>query len=234
MTQAAVSYAIRGLEEQLGVQLFQRRHRAGAADRGRRALPCRRVARPVAYPQIGRGSARAGGRRPCHAVGLHRLCLVLDDAAAAASSATTCPDIDLRIQTADRDLDLVAERHPARRARRRHRADWPDYQIAADRRRGDLSPSPAPAISRVRHCRRPSPIWLSHRLIHLEEPYREAAELGRMVPARPASAVAPPRAACVINDYVPGDPGRHGGPGHRAWLAASGRTAAGDAGCWCR
>ena len=27
MTQAAVSYAVRGLEEQLGAQLFQRRHR---------------------------------------------------------------------------------------------------------------------------------------------------------------------------------------------------------------
>ena len=27
MTQAAVSYAIRGLEEQLGAKLFQRRHR---------------------------------------------------------------------------------------------------------------------------------------------------------------------------------------------------------------
>ena len=39
MSQAAVSYAIKGLEAQLGVSLFQRRHRqVGLTDAGARAF----------------------------------------------------------------------------------------------------------------------------------------------------------------------------------------------------
>ena len=194
MTQAAVSYAIKGLETQLGVSLFQRAPPPGRADRSRRALLRRRLARPVAYPQIGRGAARA---RPAAA---H---VTLSASTAFASFwmvprlqkfRDDLPGIDLRIQTADRDLDLVAEGIPARHPRRLGRG-LAGLRPAADRAGGDLCrrrPGLCRALGHAAIARRPRQ--------RAADPSGRAVppggDLERMVPVGRASTAPAPIAAC--------------------------------------
>ena len=109
------------------------------------------------------------------------------------------PGIDLRIQTADRDLDLVAEDDPARRARRHCREDFPDYEMMplADE---EIVAVAGPSYLARAGRRRPSTDLLSHRLIHLEEPFRRAADWREWLHSA-GVASAPPR-GLVINDYA--------------------------------
>jgi DNA-binding transcriptional LysR family regulator len=108
MTQAAVSYAIRALETQLGAALFQRAHRAvQLTEAGRRfhadvtlglghirksAEDIRNRGKPASVTLAASTAFASFWMLPR----LHRL---RDD----------LPDIDLRIQTADRDLDIRTE-----------------------------------------------------------------------------------------------------------------------------
>ena len=125
MTQAAVSYAIGRLEAQLATALFLREHR-----RVRLTAAGQRF-----YADVSLGcrisSARAQGLRAV-AAGTH---VTLSASTAFAAFwmvprlqrfREDLPDIDLRIQTADRDLDLVGEGIPPRHTRRRPE-DCPHY-----------------------------------------------------------------------------------------------------------
>lgn len=108
MTQAAVSYAIRALETQLGAVLFRRAHRAvHLSDAGRRfhaevsaALEqIRRAAEEIRERGRDNIVTLAGSTAFASMWMLPRLSRFRED----------LPDIDLRIQTSDRDLDLRYE-----------------------------------------------------------------------------------------------------------------------------
>ena len=172
MTQAAVSYAINRLEAHLGTQLFLREHRrVRLSDAGERF----HVDVSIGLSHIQRSaldlrSVATGGH----------VTLACSTAFAAfwmvprmAQLRADLPHIDLRIQTADRDLHLAGEGIPLA-VRGGKPEEWPLYHSA---------PLAAEEIYPVcgagyldEHVLPVTPEdLLSHQLIHLEEPYRAAA-----------------------------------------------------------
>ena len=125
MTQAAVSYAVRGLEEQLGAKLFQRRHRqvilteAGErfhADVSLGLSHIRKSAEDLRLQATGGHVTLAASTAFGSFWMMPRLQQFRDE----------LPGVDLRIQTADRDLDIIAEGIPLG-VRGGVPRDWPDY-----------------------------------------------------------------------------------------------------------
>ncbi|RUY23852.1 LysR family transcriptional regulator, partial [Mesorhizobium sp. M7A.F.Ca.CA.004.12.1.1] len=125
MTQAAVSYAVRGLEERLGAKLFQRRHRqvllteAGErfhADVSLGLSHIRKSAEDLRLQATGGHVTLAASTAFGSFWMMPRLQQFRDE----------LPGIDLRIQTADRDLDIIAEGIPLG-VRGGAPLDWPDY-----------------------------------------------------------------------------------------------------------
>ena len=116
-----------GLEAQLGVSLFQRRHRqVGLTEAGSRFFADVTLGLSHIRKSAEELSALAGG--------MH---VTLSASTAFASFwmvprlqkfRDELPGIDLRIQTADRDLDLVAEGIPLG-IRGGSAEDWPDYDL---------------------------------------------------------------------------------------------------------
>ncbi len=126
MTQAAVSYAIGRLEAQLATTLFLREHRrVRLTEAGQRFHAD--VSLGLSHIQRSAQGLRAV------AVGTH---VTLSASTAFAAFwmvprlqrfREDLPDIDLRIQTADRDLDLVGEGIPLG-IRGGSPTDWPHYE----------------------------------------------------------------------------------------------------------
>ncbi|MCV3735409.1 LysR substrate-binding domain-containing protein (plasmid) [Rhizobium sp. TRM96647] len=198
MTQAAVSYAIRGLEDQLGVLLFHRAHRAVAlTDAGERFHT--EVSVGLARIQKSAEDIRAKGREVNVTLAastafasmwmLPRLARLRED----------LPEIDLRIQTSVRDLDLEEEPIPLG-IRGGDPAAWPRYHAAL------LAPEvinavASPAFIEAHGMPQAPEDLLRLPLIHLEEPVRQAcdwpewfASAGLRFPARSRR--------LTINDYV--------------------------------
>lgn len=198
MTQAAVSYAIHRLEEHLGTTLFLREHRrvrlsaAGARFHADVAIGLSHIHRSAQDLR----AVAAGGH----------VTLSCSTAFAAfwmvprmAQLRADLPQIDLRIQTADHDLDLLGEGIPLA-VRGGNPADWPQYEaepLAAE----EIYPvCGASYLAGRAGPKRPEDL-LEHQLIHLEEPVRSAATWrdwfasvgveGRRVPK-----------GLQINDYV--------------------------------
>ncbi|HEY6919917.1 MAG TPA: LysR substrate-binding domain-containing protein [Tabrizicola sp.] len=197
MTQAAVSYAINRLEEHLGTTLFLREHRrVRLSEAGERFHAD--VSIGLTHIQRSAQDLRAV------ATGGH-VTLSCSTAFAAfwmvprmAELRAALPHIDLRIQTADRDLDLMGEGIPLA-VRGGDPADWPQYQAEP------LAQEEIYPVCGAGYLAGPLPEvpedLLAHQLIHLEEPYRLAATWrdwfasvgveGRRVPK-----------GLQINDYV--------------------------------
>ncbi|RVC11381.1 LysR substrate-binding domain-containing protein, partial [Mesorhizobium sp. M7A.F.Ca.CA.002.15.2.1] len=172
MTQAAVSYAVRGLEEQLGAKLFQRRHRqvllteAGErfhADVSLGLSHIRKSAEDLRLQATGGHVTLAASTAFGSFWMMPRLQQFRDE----------LPGIDLRIQTADRDLDIIAEGIPLG-VRGGAPRDWPDYHSLplADE---EIFPVAGTSYAAKFGLPRSAAELATHRLIHLEEPYREAA-----------------------------------------------------------
>ncbi|ESX81826.1 MULTISPECIES: LysR substrate-binding domain-containing protein [unclassified Mesorhizobium] len=172
MTQAAVSYAIRGLEEQLGAKLFQRRHRqvslTEAGDRFHADVSLglshiRKSAEDLRQIAVGAHVTLAASTAFASFWMMPRLQQFRDE----------LPGIDLRIQTADRDLDIIAEDIPLG-VRGGEPKEWPDYHSLP---LADEVIFPVAGVSYVARFGLPANVkdLPSHRLIHLEEPFREAA-----------------------------------------------------------
>ena len=198
MSQAAVSYAIRGLEEQLGVPLFHRMHRAvSLTDAGERLHLD--VSIGLARIQKSAEDIRAKGREV--------------NVTLAASTAFTSmwmlprlnrlradlPDIDLRIQTSVRDIDFDDE--PIQLGiRGGDPALWPRYHAAP------LAPEIINAVASQaiieRHGLPATPADLLRLpLIHLEEPVRKACDWPEWFAS--AGLRYPPQSRrLAINDYV--------------------------------
>lgn len=198
MTQAAVSYAVGRLEKHLSTPLFRREHRrvrlteAGAKFLGDVALG-------LSYIQKSAEELRTSSS------GSH---VTLSASTAFASMwmvprlqafREDLPDIDLRIQTADRDLDLVAESIPLG-IRGGTANDWPDYNILP------LAPEEIYPVCSAGYCSKfglPESVesLLSHTLIHLEEPHRPAATWAEWFESAGVEGRRTPK-GLRINDYV--------------------------------
>lgn len=198
MTQAAVSYAIARLEDHLGAALFRREHRrVRLSEAGERFHAD--VTIGLSHIQRSAQNLRAV------ATGGH-VTLACSTAFAAwwmvprmARFRADLPHIDLRIQSADRDLDLVGEGIPLA-VRGGNPGDWPQYQAEP------LAPEeiyPVCAASYLAGRPRPETAadLLSHPLIHLEEPHRSAATWRDWFAAVGIEGRRVPR-GLQINDYV--------------------------------
>lgn len=198
MTQAAVSYAVRALETQLGIALFHRSHRAvSLSEAGARFHAD--VSAGLARIQKSAEQLRAKGREANVTLAastafasmwmLPRINRLRDD----------LPDIDLRIQTSVRDLDLEDEGIPLG-IRGGEPSQWPAYHAAM------LAPEVVNAVA--------SPVYIDSiggppalsampalRLIHLEEPVREACDWREWFQSA-GIAYAKPYRPLIINDYV--------------------------------
>lgn len=198
MTQAAVSYAVRGLEEQLGAKLFQRRHRqvslteAGErfhADVSLGLSHIRKSAEDLRLQATGGHVTLAASTAFGSFWMMPRLQQFRDE----------LPGIDLRIQTADRDLDIIAEGIPLG-VRGGEPGEWPEYHSLP---LADEEIFPVAGASYVAKVGLPRTIaeLATHRLIHLEEPYREAASWDEWFQSAGASLNDTGR-GLRINDYA--------------------------------
>ena len=198
MTQAAVSYAVRTLENQLGVPLFHRSHRAVAlTETGARFHAD--VSAGLARIQKSAEQIRAKGRET--------------NVTLSASSAfgsmwvlpripklrEELPDIDLRIHASVRDLELEEEGIPLG-IRGGDPAAWPNYHAAL------LAPEivsavASPAFIEAHGMPRTMAELAQLRLIHLEEPNRVACDWREWF-ASAGHEYRPQSRPLTINDYV--------------------------------
>ena len=198
MTQAAVSYAIRALETQIGVPLFHRSHRAVAlTETGARFHAD--VSAGLARIQKSAEQIRAKGREAN---------VTLSASTAFASMwmlpriprlRQDLPDIDLRIQTSERDIDLMAENIPLgiRSAPPGAFPEYASHVLAWERIEAVIGPA---YVDRFGMPQSDEEI-VRHRLIHLEEPYRPCPDWGEWL--RAIGLARPPLASgLLINDYV--------------------------------
>lgn len=198
MTQAAVSYAVARLEAQLGAALFLREYRrVRLTEAGQRF----HADVTIGLSHIQRS---AQGLRAVAAGG--HVTLACSTAFAAywmvprmEAFRAALPAVDLRIQTSDRDLDLVGEGIPLG-VRGGFPADWPKYHA------GVLAPERIyPVCSTAHLARHGEPAraqdLLAHPLIHLEEPFRSATSWRDWFAAQGIRPQAVPK-GLQINDYV--------------------------------
>ncbi|THD82350.1 LysR family transcriptional regulator [Aliigemmobacter aestuarii] len=198
MTQAAVSYAIRSLEDHLGSPLFLREHRrVRLTEAGERFHAD--VSIGLSHIQRSAQNLRAV------ATGSH-VTLSCSTAFAAfwmvprmARFRADLPRVDLRIQTADRNLDLVGEGIPLG-IRGGDPGDWPQYQsepLAPE----EIFPVCGAGYLAGRDRPEVAADLLAHQLIHLEEPFRSAATWKDWFASVGIEGKRVPR-GLSINDYV--------------------------------
>ncbi len=198
MSQAAVSYAIRKLEDQLGIPLFRREHRrVRLTDAGDRFLT---------DVTLGLSHIRKSAED---------LRSLADDTHVTLSASTAfaaywmmprlqqlrrdLPGIDLRIQTSDRDIDLVSESIPLG-IRCGVLEDWPEYD-AWRLDEEEIYAVAGSAYAAQNELPTEVAAMIDHQLIDLEEPYRPAANWASwFASAGINSGIA--RRGLLINDYV--------------------------------
>ncbi|WP_394891168.1 LysR substrate-binding domain-containing protein [Mesorhizobium sp. AaZ16] len=199
MSQAAVSYAVRGLERQLGVALFLRKHRqVRLTEAGERFFADVTLGLSHIRKSAEELRAFAGGGHVTLSAStafasfwmMPRLQQFRDD----------LPGIDLRIQTSDRDIDLIAEGIPLG-IRGGAPADFPFYDCLR------LATEEIYAVAGASYAGRngaPKSVaeLTRHRLIHLEEPFREAATWNEWFQSAGINGAVANR-GLLINDYVP-------------------------------
>jgi DNA-binding transcriptional LysR family regulator len=198
MSQAAVSYAIRGLEEQLGVQLFQRAHRrVELTENGERFF---------ADVSLGLSHIRKSAEDLRSQAMSETVTLSVSTAFASfwmlprlQEFRNDLPDVDLRIQTADRDINLVSE-GVSLGIRGGKPSDWPEYdhiELAPER----IFPVASAAYANVCGAGLSPTELTKEKLIHLEEPHRIAADWAKWFKSADADLNITNR-GLAINDYV--------------------------------
>ena len=171
MTQSAVSYSIKLLETELAVPLFLRQHRTVTlTDAGASLF----VDVSQSLNQLARGveDVRYAPADLSVTLSVSTAFATLWVAPRLQRMRTDLPDIELRLHTADRDLDIVAENIPLG-IRCGRPEDWPGFdckqfaveEVVAVASQAYLEANGAPKA--------PADL-LSHHLAHLDEPYRYA------------------------------------------------------------
>jgi len=168
LTQPAVSQAVRRLESAIGTRLFQRSHRAVAlTDSGDRL-----------YADVTDGFSRilVTARQIRRSARSEHATLLVSTAFATwwmvpriAEFRTRHPQVDLRLETCDKDVDIAAEATTL--AVRRGTGEWPGYHsalITPERITAVASPKLLAVQPRVSDIR----ALLSWPMIHLDEPHR--------------------------------------------------------------
>ncbi|WP_425043805.1 LysR substrate-binding domain-containing protein [Primorskyibacter sp. S87] len=195
--QPAVSAAIKQMETSLGVALFERSHRRVALTPAGERL----------YSDISTALERIlTSARAVHQRGRNDHVTLSVSTAFAYYWMVPClsqlhdqhPDIDLRLQTSDREPDIDAEGISL--AIRRGNGTWPGvhaHLIAPE----VIYPIAAPPVmSAAREMQQPQDL-LSQRLIHLEEPVRERPTWGQFF-RHYGIKDRPPTAGLRLNDYA--------------------------------
>lgn len=198
MTQAAVSYAVARLEEHLGTALFLREYRrVRLSEAGERFHAD--VAIGLSHIQRSARDLRAV------ATGGH-VTLSCSTAFAAfwmvprmAKFREALPQVDLRIQTSERDLDLLGEGIPLA-IRGGDPAQWPQYLAEALAPEEIFPVCGASYLGRAETPRTAADL-LAHQLIHLEEPFRTAATWRDWFASAGIAGQGMPK-GLQINDYV--------------------------------
>lgn len=198
MTQAAVSYAIHRLEAQLGTALFLREHRrVSLSEAGQRF----HADVSIGLSHIQRS---AQGLRALATSG--HVTLSCSTAFAAywmvprmQKFREDLPRVDLRIQTSERDLDLVGEGIPLG-IRGGRPADWPQYHAQALAAEEIYPVCAAGYLAGVERPSQPRDL-LAHPLIHLDEPFRSATTWQEWFASAGIAARNIPK-GLQINDYV--------------------------------
>lgn len=171
VTQAAVSYNIKQLESALGVQLFRRGHRKVSLTEAGEKF----------FHDVSMGLTHI--RRSAESIAQRA-----DDKQVTLSCSTSFanywlvprlvrfreenPDIDLRVQTTDKDLDIVAEGISL--GVRQGSGKWPGCNVAMLAEEA-IYPVASPAYLAAKPAITGPPDMLSHELIHLDEPFRPCA-----------------------------------------------------------
>lgn len=198
MTQAAVSYAIRNLESELGVPLFIRAHR--------RVVLTGAGGRFHADVSLGLSHIRKSAEAIAAVNADGHVTLSVSNALASmwmvprlAEAREALPGIELRLQTSDRDLDIVSENIPLG-IRGGNPANWPAYDSRL------FAPEEIIAVAAPAYIARhglPAEVrtLASHSLIHLEEPWRAAPTWEEWF-ASAGVALASKNRGLLINDYV--------------------------------
>lgn len=198
MTQAAVSYAIRNLEDHLGVALFDRVHRAVALTEAGEKF---HADVSVGLGRIQRSAEEIRAKR-------RETNVTLAASTAFASMwmlprlnrlREELPEIDLRIQTGVRDIDLEDEPIPLG-IRGGDPARWPHYhaELLAEE---VVNAVATPAYIEAHGFPESAADLLRHNLIHLEEPVRRACDWAEWF-ASAGQAFRPQGKRLAINDYV--------------------------------
>ena len=198
MSQAAVSYGIRNLEDQLGTALFMRAHRkVGLTEAGQRFH---------ADVTLGLTHIRKSAESIAALQSAGHVTLSVSNAFAAMwmvprlqAAREALTGIELRLHTSDRDLDIVAENIPLA-IRGGNPAQWPAYDarlFAPEKIIAVAAPSYIARFGAVDGVR----ALASHNLIHLEEPWRAAPTWEDWL-ACAGVALPSKNRGLAINDYV--------------------------------
>jgi DNA-binding transcriptional LysR family regulator len=197
MSQAAVSYAVARLEEQLGQALFLREYRrvrlseAGARFHADVTIGLSHIQRSAQ----GLRAMSAGGHVTLNCSTAFAAWWMVPRMEAFRAA---LPHVDLRIQTTERDIDLLSEAIPLG-IRGGRPGDWPGYHAAA------LAPEEIFPVCSAQHAARIGTVdsadLLHQPLIHLEEPYRQAATWADWFTSAGLDRRLAPK-GLAINDYV--------------------------------
>ena len=198
MSQAAVSLAVRRLEDQLGTRLFVRRHR--------RVDLTEPGARFFADVSLGLSHIQKSANRLRTSAGGNHVTLSASTAFAALwmvprlqQFREDLPGIELRIQTSDRDFDLVAEGLPLG-IRGGNAGDWPEYCLLPMAPE-EIYPVCSPSYLKRFEVPATARDLVDHHLIHLDEPHRPAVTWPEWLASAGVDGALAPR-GLRINDYV--------------------------------
>ncbi|KQV43743.1 MULTISPECIES: LysR substrate-binding domain-containing protein [unclassified Rhizobium] len=198
MTQAAVSYAVRGLEDQLGVPLFHRVHRAVHLTEAGEKFHAD-VTLGLSRIQKSAEDIRAKKRETNVTLAASTAFASMWMLPRLAQLRADLPEIDLRIQTSVRDIDLEEEPIPLG-VRGGDPASWPRYH-AALLAPEVIVPVATPAFVEANGTPASPADLVRHRLIHLEEPVRQACDWPEWF-ASAGISYPPQSRRLAINDYV--------------------------------
>ena len=172
MTQAAVSYAIKALEDELGLALFEREHRSvRLTEAGRKlhdncTIGLGLISRSIAELQPAKAESHV-------TLSVSTAFATLWMVPRMQKVRQDLPDIEIRLHTADRDLNIAAENIPLGiRGGKPH--DWSRYECAEFAVEEIIAIASPDYLAHHGTPQTPNEL-VNHNLAHLNEPYRKAA-----------------------------------------------------------